>query len=73
MKVKRYNLIPAALLVYLGVMSYIGYPAYRSGRFSAAYYFGTIAFTIAVIIVLRIFLRKRDQYRSRREHDMKNR
>lgn len=73
MRVKRYNLIPAALLVYLGVMSYIGYPAYRSGRFSAAYYFGTIAFTVAVIVVLRIFLRKRDRYRSQREQDMRKR
>lgn len=70
MKIKRYNLIPSLLFVYLCVMSYIGYPSYRSGRFSAAYYFGSIALTICILVLLRYFLKKKEDYRRRRQEDI---
>jgi len=73
MKVKRYNLVPALLLVYLAVMSYVGYPSYRDGRFSATYYFGTIALTVAVIVLLRFLLKKKHDYRLKRGKDTSRR
>lgn len=69
MKVKRYNLIPALLLIYLCVMSYIGYPAYVAGKFSATYYFGTIALTLVILVLLRFFLKKKHDYNERRNGD----
>ena len=47
MKIKRSTLIPAALLVYLAVMSSIGWKQYASGDMSAAEYFGIIGVTLA--------------------------
>ena len=59
MKIARSTLIPLILLVYLAVMSYIGYPAYADGRTSALYYFGVIATNIVVIILLKFNLKHR--------------
>ncbi len=59
MKLRRSTLIPAILLLYLGVMSYIGYPEYQQGNYF--YYFGVIGVTLAIIAVLHLFLKKRER------------
>ena len=63
--------IPLALLAYLGIMSYIGYDGYASGEFSALYYFGVIAVSLLVIILLHISLKRRERLRREREDDIK--
>ena len=70
MRLNRSIIIPAALLVYLAVMSYIGYPAYHSGEMSSLYYFGVIGATLLVIFLLHLNLRRRDRLRKEREADM---
>lgn len=70
MKLKKYNVIPAVLFLYLCVMVYLGYPGYVSGATSPWLYFGGTAFTIGVIILLRFNLKKRIQYRHEREADI---
>jgi len=67
---KKHILIPSVLLVYLAVMSYIGYPSYASGAFSALYYFGVIGISLAIIVLLYFFIKKREQYRKERNDDM---
>lgn len=59
MKLRRSTLIPTILLLYLGVMSYIGYPEYQQGNYF--YYFGVIGVTLAIIAVLHLFLKKRER------------
>lgn len=71
MKIKRYDLVPAVLLIYLGVMVYLGYPDYLAGATSPWLYFGGTAFTILVIVLLRFNLKKRAQYRKERQEDIK--
>lgn len=56
------------LLVYLGVMSYIGRGEFLAGRYS--YYFGIIGATLAVIIVLHVFLRKRERMQRDRDAEI---
>ena len=63
--------IPLALLAYLGIMSYIGYDGYASGEFSALYYFGVIAVSLLVIILLHFSLKRRERLRREREDDIK--
>lgn len=70
---KKSTLIPIVLLAYLGVMSYIGYPAYKSGEHSALFYFGVIGVTIFVIVLLHFFLKKRERLRREREDDLTRR
>lgn len=65
---KRSTVIPLLLLVYLGVMSYIGRGEFYAGHY--AYYFGIIGTTLAVIVALHFFLRKREKLRREREEDM---
>ena len=72
MKIPKSTLIPSLLLIYLAVMSYIGYGAYNCGEFSATYYFGTIIATILVIILLHFSLKRREKLRRERENDLKN-
>lgn len=72
MKIPKSTLIPSLLLIYLAVMSYIGYGAYKRGEFSATYYFGTIIATILVIILLHFSLKRREKLRRERENDLKN-
>ncbi|MCD8393428.1 MAG: hypothetical protein LUC85_01165 [Bacteroidales bacterium] len=62
---KRSTLIPSLLVLYLGVMSWIGYPAYASGEYSALYYFGIIGATLLVIALLAYHLRRRERERGR--------
>ncbi|MBD5177150.1 MAG: hypothetical protein HDT04_00810 [Bacteroidales bacterium] len=69
MKLNRSIVIPAVLIVYLGIMSYIGYPSYSSGTMSATYYFGVIGATLFVIFLLHLNLKKRERLRREREAD----
>ena len=63
---KRYDLVPLLLFVYLCVMVWLGWPDYVAGATSPWLYFGGTAFTIVVIVLLRFNLKKRAEYRSRR-------
>ena len=67
-KIKRSTLIPLVLAVYLMVMASIGWGA--SGRTSALYYFGVIAITVVILILLHFSLRRRERYREERQADM---
>ncbi|MCM1451140.1 MAG: hypothetical protein NC102_02690 [Clostridium sp.] len=69
--IKRHIFIPAILLIYLAVMSIMAYPDYRAGVHSSLFYFGVIGVTLAVIILLFFFMRKRDQLRAEREADLR--
>ena len=70
MKLKRSTLIPLVLAVYLAVMAYIGYPEYAAGHTSALYYFGIIAITIVILVLLHFNLKRRERLRSERMADM---
>lgn len=63
------NVIPAVLLVYLGIMAYIGRGEFQAGHY--LYYFGIIGATLACIIALRFFLRRRERLRAEREDDIR--
>ncbi|MDE6137027.1 MAG: hypothetical protein K2F97_06090 [Muribaculaceae bacterium] len=67
MKIKRSTLIPAVLLVYLAVMAAIGYSDYAAGRMSALYYFGIIAITLVVLVLLHFSLRRREKFRDNKK------
>ncbi len=69
-KIKRSTLIPLVLAVYLMVMASIGWGDYTSGRTSALYYFGVIAITVVILILLHFSLRRRERYREERQADM---
>ncbi|MCC8112587.1 MAG: hypothetical protein LIP03_01085 [Bacteroidales bacterium] len=67
MKIPKSTWLPLVLLAYLGVMSYIGYPGYKSGVNSPTYYFGVIGITLLIITLLHFTLRKRERMRRERE------
>lgn len=69
---KKHIVIPVVLLIYLAVMSYIGYPSYVSGIFSPLYYFGVIGISLGVIVLLYFFIKKREQLRQERKDDIEN-
>lgn len=69
-KLKRYDIVPLVLFVYLCVMVYLGYPDYVAGATSPLLYYGGTAFTLLVIVLLRFNLKKRDRYRRERKADM---
>ena len=71
MKIKRSTLIPAILLVYLAVMASIGWRQYASGDMLATEYFGIIAITLAVIVLLHFNMKRRERLRAEREADMR--
>ena len=70
MKIKRSTLIPAILAVYLVVMATIGYSDYASGRTSALFYFGTIAVTVVILILLHFNIKHRERLRRERLEDI---
>ena len=70
MKIHRSTLIPAILLVYLAVMAWLGFDGLRSGQTSVPAYVATIIVTLAVIVLLHIFLRKRERLRRERLDDI---
>lgn len=70
MKLSRAVLIPAILLVYLAVMSVMGWEGYTSGRTSALMYFGVIAVTLGIIVLLHFTIKKRERLRRERLDDI---
>lgn len=72
MKLKKYNIIPLLLVVYLGVMIFLGYPDFKAARTSSWLYIGGSIFTLLVIVLLRFNLKKRDKLREEREREQKN-
>lgn len=68
-KIPRSTLIPVILLIYLAVMSYIGYGDYASGKSTPLFYFGVIGVTLLVILLLHLSLKRRDRLRREREDD----
>lgn len=68
-KFKRSTVLPAILFVYLCVMACLGYKGVRSGETSLTTYILTIAVTLALIVVLHFFLKKREQIRQRKLAD----
>lgn len=69
---KKSVILPLALVAYLGAMSYVGYSGYASGEFSAMRYYGVIAVSFAVIVLLYFSLKRKEKLRKEREDDMKN-
>ncbi len=67
---KKSVFIPIFLLIYLGVMCRVGYPAYANGQTSGLQYFGVIAATLVVIVLLHFSLRRRERLKAEREADM---
>ena len=72
MKKNKTIIIPLALLAYLGIMSYVGYQGYASGEFSAMKYFGVIAVSFIIIVLLFFSLKRKERLRKEREDDIKN-
>ncbi len=72
MKIQKSTWLPVILAIYLAVMASIGYKGYQSGQFSALYYFGIIALTTVIIILLHFNLKKRERLRKERQEDMEN-
>lgn len=70
MKIKRSTLIPLILLAYLAVMSTFGWKQYSAGQMSATYFFGVIAITLVVIILLHFNLKRRERLKAEREADL---
>lgn len=68
MKLRRSVTIPCLLLIYLGVMSWMGIDGLRSGQTTPAQYIATIAITLGVIILLYFFLRRRERLRDKRNN-----
>lgn len=64
---KKSILIPVILLIYLAVMSYIGYADYAAGITSSLYYFGIIAITLIIIFLLHLSLKRKERLRSQRD------
>ena len=64
---KKSTVIPALLLVYLAVMSAIGFPGLINGELSPTYYLGVITVTLAAIWLLRRNILARERRREQRE------
>ncbi|MDR3251804.1 MAG: hypothetical protein LBT42_09105 [Tannerella sp.] len=65
---KKVNLLTIALLVYLLVMSYIGWPG-RHGKDNYTEYFIVIGATVVVIFLLRFMRIKLLKMRDKRKKD----
>ena len=62
MKLRRSTFIQLILLVYLAVMSCIGFPEFQQGHY--LYYFGVIGLTLVIIALLHFFLKKRERQQN---------
>lgn len=72
-RIPRHILIPAILLVYLAVMAILGLDGLRSGATTPTQYVLTIIVTLAIIVLLYFFIKKRDQLRQERLRDLARR
>lgn len=70
MKAQRSTIIPLILAIYLAVMASIGYDDYAAGRTSAVFYFGTIAITLIILVLLHVSLKHRERLRRERLDDI---
>ena len=64
-KYKASTVVPLALTAYLAFMAYYGRHMYIRGEY--LYYFGTIAVTLAIIVILHFSLKKKEKLRQERE------
>lgn len=62
---KRYNIIPLLLIIYLAVMAYFGRGMLLSGNYWE--YFSIIGITLLIIFVLRWALKRREKMREERQ------
>ena len=62
---KRYNIIPLLLIIYLAVMAYFGRGMLLSGNYWE--YFSIIGITLLIIFVLRWALKHREKMREERQ------
>ena len=69
MKISRATLIPGVLLVYLAVMSVMGWKNFSAGHMSPLQYYGVIAVTLVIIVLLHFTIRRRERLRDRRRAD----
>lgn len=60
-------ILPAAMLIYLVVMAYVGWDVYRAGNYTR--YFGIIGIGLFIIIYLFYRLRTREKARNSQEDD----
>ncbi|MBR6757505.1 MAG: hypothetical protein IKM35_03420 [Bacteroidaceae bacterium] len=65
---KKSIFIPSILLIYLGVMAYMGRDQLLSGNYWE--FFGILIVTLLCIIMLHITLRKQEKIRERRRAEM---
>lgn len=70
MKLSRATLIPGLLLIYLAVMSAMGWKEYAAGRTTPMEYFGVIALTLGIIVLLHFSIKRRERLRRERLDDM---
>lgn len=68
-KLSKTQLLPLALLVYLAFMAYLGLPLYRAGEF--LHYFGVIAGSLVIIVLIYVLLSKRDKIRAERDEKLR--
>lgn len=64
-KVKKSTLVPLLLLIYLAVMSYIGYSGMKSGAFSPMFYWAVIGGTLLCILGVHLSMRHREKMRDK--------
>ena len=69
---KRSTVLPLILFFYLCIMAWMGLKGLKSGETSLTTYILTIGVTLALIITLHFFLKRREKLREERENDMKN-
>ncbi len=65
MKIKKSTFVPLILLAYLAVMAYIGLPHLQAGRYF--YYFGIIAATLIIIVLLHFTLKYMEKRKAAKE------
>lgn len=63
-RLKKSIVIPVVLLIYLAVMSVIGWQNWQAGKFGSLYYFGLMALTLLCIVLLHFSLRRRERQRQ---------
>ena len=66
-KFKGSIVIPCALVAYLIFMAYYGRNLFFRGEY--LHYFGVIAVTLAIIVILHFSLKKKEKLREKREYE----
>ncbi|MEF9923480.1 MAG: hypothetical protein RR061_06715 [Muribaculaceae bacterium] len=67
---KKSTYLPILLLIYLAIMSYIGFEEFKRGNY--LYYFGIIGATLLAILLLRLSLKRKERLQEEREKEMKD-